>query len=415
MKEEKRALLAAVLSLLVLAAWFYFFGSPKVGPSAPPVSPSPSTPSVSASSRPIPVPSGEEEPGPEELTVTETPLMQMEWTSRGGRLKKMQLKDYRTELFPLEGDKGPVLFCGDCNISIPEDQNYTRVSGGSENSLLFEAEKNGIEIRKEYRWRPDQYLLDLQVALENRSDREFQGHIGLGWQARQFPEPQKALFGLLGRQGNQRSFLFQMGGKVLHDEKGKDQIHEGTIPWAGIEDRYFLISLISRRLSSDQVLHLQQSGDRLVLNLSPSVVTIPPHGRHEELYSIYLGPKERKALQGAGVGLEDAVDYGWLGLLAIPILKLLQLFHLAARNWGVAIILLTLFIKLLMNPLTVKSMRQMKEMQRLQPRLAELKEKYKNDKQRLNTETMQLFKTYQVNPMGGCLQMLFQMPIYIAL
>ena len=80
-----------------------------------------------------------------------------------------------------------------------------------------------------------------------------------------------------------------------------------------------------------------------------------------------------------------------------------------------AILLLTIFVKVLMNPLTIKSMKQMKEMQRLQPRLAELKEKFKNDKQRLNMETMQLFKSHKVNPMGGCLPMLLQMPIYISL
>ena len=93
----------------------------------------------------------------------------------------------------------------------------------------------------------------------------------------------------------------------------------------------------------------------------------------------------------------------------------MQLFYSVIRNWGIAIILLTVFVKLLMNPLTVKSMKQMKEMQKLQPQLAALKGKHQNDKQRLNMETMQLFKTHKVNPMGGCLPILLQMPIYIAL
>jgi YidC/Oxa1 family membrane protein insertase len=223
------------------------------------------------------------------------------------------------------------------------------------------------------------------------------------------------MLGFLKGPDNQRSFLYNLGGKVSRQGKEEAQELRGMAPWAGIEDRYFLISLISRRVSSEQLLRLQKSGEWLNLSLYPTEIILAPQARHEELYSIYLGPKQREALQVAGVGLEGAIDYGWFSIVAVPILKLLQIFHAGVRNWGIAIILLTIFVKVLMNPLTIKSMKQMKEMQKLQPQLATLKEKCKNDKQRLNTETMQLFRTHKVNPMGGCFPILLQMPIYIAL
>jgi YidC/Oxa1 family membrane protein insertase len=254
------------------------------------------------------------------------------------------------------------------------------------------------------------------VAVENQSDKDFHGRVGLGWRSRQYPAKPKGFFSFLQGTTNHRSFLYKLGQDVKHIPELKENSEfRGEVPWAGIEDRYFLISLLSRRVSTDQILQLQKDGEFLDVSVYPTEIVVPAQGRQEENYSVYVGPKERGILLQAGVGLEKAVDYGWFSILAIPILKLLQIFHSVLKNWGLAIIALTLFIKLLMNPLTVKSMRQMKGMQALQPKLTALKEKYKNDRQRLNAETMALFRSNNVNPMGGCLPMVLQMPIYIAL
>lgn len=418
MNERNRSLLAAFLSLLVLAGWFFFFGQEpqpsSEGKSSPTVSPSPVPSAAPVTSTQLPMMEEKGSAGPETVKGLQTNLLEMEWTDRGGRLKKIFLKSYRADLLPFEGERGMTLVCDNCSRPLP-DEGHT-LAAESDRSLVYQSEGGGIFVQKAYAWNPDNYLLDLKVTLENRSQETFHGSPGLQWRARQFPEKPKGMLGFLKGPEDQRGFISNLGGKVSH-EAGKDLAKEfrGVVPWSGIEDRYFLIALISRRLSSDQRLVLQRSGDRLDLSLYPMEVTLPPGGRYEETFSLYLGPKERNALQTAGVGLEKAIDYGWFSFFAIPILKLLQLFHSVINNWGVAIILLTIFVKLLMNPLTIKSMKQMKEMQRLQPRLAELKEKYKNDKQRLNQETMQLFKTHKVNPVGGCLPMLLQMPIYIAL
>ena len=418
MSQEKRTLFAVILSVAVLIGWSLFFGQKEI-------TSSPAVPSVEGakvekrSEEKVGVLPPSARPATNRFvvkkTTKETSRLAMEWTSDGGTLSKIAMKNYSlVNLLPFEGEKGVSLTCEDCNLPIPADGDYPQVSE-SDRGIAYEAVGERLVVRKEYDWNDDRYLINLRLTVENRSRETFQGRLGLGWRARQFPEAPKGIFNFLKGPADQRSFFYNVNHNVVHEGKEPSQEVRGAVAWAGIEDRYFLISIISRRVSSDQLLRFQRENDRLDFSLSPAVVTIPPQGKYEEVTSFYMGPKERGALQVAGVELEKAVDYGWFAVVAVPILKLLQIFHSAVGNWGLAIIILTLFVKLLMNPLTIKSMKQMKEMQKLQPKLAALKEKYKDDKQRLNTETMQLFKTHQVNPMGGCFPMLLQMPIYIAL
>jgi len=115
------------------------------------------------------------------------------------------------------------------------------------------------------------------------------------------------------------------------------------------------------------------------------------------------------------VKLDKSINLGWFGIIAKPLLIILKFFYSFTRNYGVAIILLTFLIKIIFHPLSIKSFKSMKEMQRLQPMIKEIKEKYKNDKERMNKEVMELYKRYRVNPLGGCLPMLIQFPVFIAL
>lgn len=129
----------------------------------------------------------------------------------------------------------------------------------------------------------------------------------------------------------------------------------------------------------------------------------------------YVGPKDTDVLKKLGDGLQAAVDFGWFTIFAIPMLSALKWFYHYVNNYGVAIILLTLLVKLITYPLTFKSMKSMKEMQRIQPQLAKLREKYADDKEKLNREMLQLMRANGYNPMSGCLPILIQMPIFMAL
>ncbi len=142
-------------------------------------------------------------------------------------------------------------------------------------------------------------------------------------------------------------------------------------------------------------------------------MVIPAGGGVTQSFKIYGGPKEIGALKKVGLG--RAINYGFFSVVAVPILYMLKFFYMIVRNYGVAIILLTIFIKMLLHPITKSSMQSMRKMQLLQPQIKALREKYKGDSQRINVEMMQLFKTNKVNPMGGCLPMVLQIPIYFAL
>jgi YidC/Oxa1 family membrane protein insertase len=132
-------------------------------------------------------------------------------------------------------------------------------------------------------------------------------------------------------------------------------------------------------------------------------------------YVAYLGPKDYDLLKAAGHQFDAAIDLGFFSIIAQPLMIALKFFHGYLGNWGFAIILLTVCIKALFWPLTQKSYSSMKAMQKLQPKMAKLREKYANDKQRLNTEMMTLYKENRVNPFGGCLPILIQIPVFFAL
>jgi YidC/Oxa1 family membrane protein insertase len=132
-------------------------------------------------------------------------------------------------------------------------------------------------------------------------------------------------------------------------------------------------------------------------------------------YTLFVGPKELDTLKSVGKGLERTIDFGYFGFVSIPFLYVLHFFHGFTGSYGIDIILLTVLIKLLMAPLTHKSFVSMKQMQKLQPQMERLKEKYKDDKEKLNKEIMELYRRNGVNPLGGCLPMVLQFPVFIGL
>jgi YidC/Oxa1 family membrane protein insertase len=141
---------------------------------------------------------------------------------------------------------------------------------------------------------------------------------------------------------------------------------------------------------------------------------LSPGGTRSYTFTVYYGPKAADALAAAGHQLARSVDLGWFTFLAKPLAYLLRMFYGLVGNYGLAIITVTVLIKIVLAPLTAKSYKSMKQMQKLQPRMAALREKHKDDRETMNKEMMQLYKIYKVNPMGGCLPMLLQIPFFIA-
>jgi YidC/Oxa1 family membrane protein insertase len=143
--------------------------------------------------------------------------------------------------------------------------------------------------------------------------------------------------------------------------------------------------------------------------------TVAPGASAQVKVSLYAGPQEQRRLQAAAPGLDLVVDYGWLAIIAWPLFWLLEKFHLLSGNWGVAIILLTVLIKLVFFPLSAASYKSMAKMKLITPRLTKLREMYANDRQKMNQAMMELYRTEKINPLGGCFPILVQIPVFIAL
>ncbi|HEU5361121.1 MAG TPA: membrane protein insertase YidC, partial [Candidatus Deferrimicrobiaceae bacterium] len=207
------------------------------------------------------------------------------------------------------------------------------------------------------------------------------------------------------------------GGKInqLDLKKiSKGGIEKGPARWAAADAKYFTLVVIpEKEWSLERVALLGENGIRIAL--AGSSVVLGPREVLSFSARSFMGPKEYNLLEAAGKNLEQLVDYGWFSVIAKPLVWLLAASNRVTGNYGIDIIILTIIIKILFYPLTQKSMASMKKMQELAPILNKIKEKYKDDKARQQQEMMNLYKTYKINPMSGCLPMLLQIPVFIAL
>ncbi len=201
-----------------------------------------------------------------------------------------------------------------------------------------------------------------------------------------------------------------------------------AIAWSGVDNRYFMNAVIPQSGDADACeffVGAEQAGlahqtlpsgfDFVVSKLDMKPREVRPGQSETISFRLFMGPKKLDVLRQNDPPLKDAIDFGFFGIICIPMLWLLRLFYSVFTNWGVAIILLTIVVKLLTLPLTHKQYQSMAAMRVIQPRMKEIQEKYKNNQVKLQEEMMALYRDNKVNPMAGCLPMLIMMPIYFAL
>ena len=206
---------------------------------------------------------------------------------------------------------------------------------------------------------------------------------------------------------------------VENKEDGDPNKFSDGIRWSGIGTRYFLTGIYS---ADGRVKYCDSSIDQTEPGFSnfKTLVgiadgTVAPATPISLNYTVFIGPKELAKLSDGVVSMEDAIDFGFFHVICKPMLWVMHFFIGFFPNWGIAIILLTVLVKLLTLPLTIKQYRSMAAMKKVQPQLKALQAKYKEDKMRLQQEMMKLYKEHKVNPLAGCLPMLMMMPIYFAL
>jgi len=305
---------------------------------------------------------------PEKLSETTLGKFVVNYSSRGGYIKNISLKDYQTQLFP-----------EDIGFS-QDDKNVEFKAHITNNSIVFSANANKI---KEFIFKGD--ILTIKVSPPSSSPTViFSNNL----------KPKKL------ETNNPHEMFYYQGEnlKRLPAQKITDQTLE-SINFAGTRDNHFCLSLTKGSYN----IKWQKVSDRVFLLASPPVSEI----------SLYVGPCLEANLKS--VGLEGVVNYGFFHSIGVGLAKLLYFFHSFSHNWGVSIIILAIITYAVLFPFTMKSTKAMRRMQEIQPLMDALRKEHKDNPQKLNKEVLELYKKHKVNPLGGCLPLLFQFPVFIAL
>lgn len=376
----------------------------------------------------------------EESLLIETPVAKITLNNKGGVLTAYELLDYKKDVSPnseptdlLKDYKGSqALFLGLKGYSTLSDDKVfeiTKQEKQSDGSHLVELtwQNSELQIKKTFVFNLPQspYGIHVDYQVTNLSDRNLDIAPYLQSTLRQKPQP-KSEGGFLSflkfEQPDQFSRMYYKDDSLntavnWDDFKGGEAV-SGDVSWVGLSDRYFIVAQIPNKpanVASITTSQFNRKGEFVVGQLYANEQGLKPGAQMAGGFQAYLGPKKLEDLKAMGANLDKSVDYGWFSILAVPILWLMTFLHQFISNWGLVIIVMTFIIKVMLHPVNKKSMESMKSMQQLQPKMAELKKKYADDKEKLNQEVMKLFRTHKVNPMGGCLPMLLQMPIYIVL
>ncbi len=390
----------------------------------------------------------------------ETPLYHAEFTNRGARLLSVELLHYASAhgassrdgkaVRPPQGEPVPAgdrvvlaggpsfaLDLGSGSARLPLDDLVYAVTesldaAGQVRVLTFTADdSSGMRVRQTWRVRPDSYALDYEV--------EFQ-RVPPAWRVSDYSLVTRSwpLFNEADLSGDAHGLrATSLVGTNIHREqtgglrKGTKRF-EGDAHWAAVQTRYFMGAVVAREATpraaearvalrpltpEQRALLPANAPPEQEMAVSALVVGLPGETRPTHRFLVYFGPNEYFRVAQLGVELERIVDLGWswISPFSRVLLRVLVWLEGLVRNYGIAIIVLATLVRVLLHPLNMMSLKSMRAMQKLQPEMVRLKEKYKNDAPALNTAVMALYKEHKVNPAGGCLPMLLQMPLFFAL
>lgn len=431
---EQRNLFAAIfLTILVYVVWFYVY-PPKKQPVEPAVKQSSVETVDTTRSTGAPAgtfDSGTElsaiQPSEEEKVIqVETPLYKAEFSSRGAVIKQLHLKKYRENNGKDSGLKylidrnvvngtyaltfdNPSLKGLDTANFTPESESEVQVNDKKQQIRFAWKSDQGLIVEKIFEFSPDSYQIAMKVLIKNGSGDIFKDNATVSLQNKIID---KSNIAFVGPSLYMKKELIEVSPGSIE----KENQFKGSIHWLAIQDRYFIMSLIPKdTLESNVHLSYDEKTEVIGTSVTQNTGDIAPNTVKEIHYGIYAGPKIVSALKGIGNDMDKVVDFGMFDVIAKPCLYLMNLIYdNVIKNYGIAIILLTILFKLLLWPLGTKSYKSMNDMKKLQPLVNEIRQKHAGNKQKLNEEMMNLYKTYKVNPLSGCLPLLVQMPIFFA-
>jgi YidC/Oxa1 family membrane protein insertase len=359
-----------------------------------------------------------------EITV-ENQFYIAKFSERSGSIRSFALKQYREsiskdaplkELIAAENVYGTILsdFSSGSEgrfehpLFTANSYESMQINEGSQSLIFTSSPVQGLVFEKKFTFDSDKYLIGLELIIKNISDAPVSGELAISL-ARSYLTTSQ--YGFEGPSGWINKKLEQV---EIKDIKESEEI-TGDIQWVGLEDRYFISSVISKTPVPSSMKMEKTRHDIVYNRLIQAVEEIPAGGLQQHSYFVFMGPKSTQLLSKVGYDLKNAINFGWFDIIAKPCLWLMNWLYGFIPNYGIAIIILTLITKVILWPLGTKSYRSMNDMKRLQPLMAEIREKHKNDRPRMNQEIMLLYRTYKVNPVGGCLPMVFQIPVFFAL
>jgi YidC/Oxa1 family membrane protein insertase len=270
--------------------------------------------------------------------------------------------------------------------------------------------QHGITIKKSFKFYPDSYLIGLKITIINGSDTEFNNVVKISLDS--FDDTKMGRIGFEGPSAFIDNKLEKVKAKKIEEKKRVD----GKVGWVSVQDQYFISSIIPKNIVAAAIKIDRKNENLVETAYVVSTGTIKAGTNKDFEFDIYVGPKSVKILKGFENNMDKAVNFGFFDFIGKPCLWLMNfIYDNLIPNYGVAIILLTVLIKILFWPLGTKSYKSMNEMKKLQPIMEKIREKYKDDKKKMNEEIMGLYKTYKVNPLGGCLPMVAQIPVFFAL
>lgn len=429
--ENKNFIIAIILSVAVMFAWTEFFA------------PKPQKVEAGAvkSEKVVPEKKSEEKEQAEkqvepdekealEVTKVETPQTQISHPEKKGEINNGSLK------LSYSSKKGKIVSSKivrkkylskeiDLSVGLYEDSFLPEMSSVFKNepdyqvethnkaSVQFKYESEGVIERKKIALKNDFNLVVSKTVTNNSSS-------AVEWIPAISIKSQYQNEEILSSIRKTFNIAMRKSGDIFEECDDNDEINEflagnSKVEWAGINYGYFLFAVLPNKLPYQIEASIDEKLNFSEFTASLEKKVLQPGESHTAEFKIFYGPKERALLVSHKVGLEKTVTFGWTGFLAEPLLLALNFIFEYIANYGLAIIILTILVKLLLFPLSNASYKSMSKMKKLQPKMKELQEKYKKDKETLNKETMQLYQKEGVNPLGGCLPMFIQMPVYIAL
>ncbi len=381
----------------------------------------PTTLAPAAGTQSIPRPLGER-------FMSEQALYAVEFSTVGGAIESWALRDY------LDRDGAYVmLVAADQGFGAAAETPFLELEAGNlarerwllevqeEREVSFSIQRGGFRITKQYLMDPDTYVIRLRLAVENQGDVEVAPRFAVGWPAHvrsgsDFTEQSLAVLESGELDTEMLSGIGTAG--FFGGSAQKQYSFPGSIDWVGTQSNYFLAALLpdAPSLASARFL-VRKPGEAAIAEAFFGPVQLGRGQRAEREYRIYAGPKETARLDALGAGTLRSIDLGWSWVS--PLTRffnwLLEVLYTFIGNYGVAIIVLTILVRVVTAPLTVKQMRSMERMRRLQPLIKELQAKYADDRPKQSEEMMRLYKREKVNPLGGCFPILLQMPVFIGL